>query len=204
MFSQFGGWKALLSLSLIFVAGVVSGAVGSGIYVRRVMHEMLQAGPREIEQAALKRIAGALNLTPEQEQRMQPIVRQAHQRLMGLRAAHQGEIDRIIGDARQRAEEFLDNDQQVKLERVLNGLRERWQRLSPGPGNDGSNFEHEFGPPEYPAASRSGQAGPGIRPENAPFGPPRGFDPMQAAPRPRPPLHGPNREQGVDSGALPR
>ena len=201
MLSQVGGWKTLLSLTLIFVAGVVSGAVGSGIYVRRVMHEMLQAGPREIEQATLKRVANALNLSPEQEKQMQPIVRQAHQRLMGLRAAHQGEIDGILGEARHQAEEFLNSDQQVKLERVLLGLHERWQRLSPtGPldrnqaGNYGPPGPRPLGPP------RGGQ--PGGQFDRA--GPGQ-FDPRQQ--RSERPVVQPDQERGelgVDSSATGR
>ena len=209
MFSQVGGWKTLLSLTLIFIAGVVSGAVGSGIYVRRVMHEMLNAGPREIEQATLKRVSSALNLSPQQEKQMQPIVRQAHERLMGLRAAHQGEIDGILGEARHQAEEFLNSDQQVKLERVLLALHERWQRLSPQGmvGNFGGDIDRRVGPPGSAGARPPGPPpGPARREPNEQFdlGPhsPAQFDSRKQLPHPQ--NQAPNQESGelgVDSAA---
>jgi Spy/CpxP family protein refolding chaperone len=117
-------WKIVLTLIAIFVAGAVTG----GFFAIRAM-KYETPGWSEAPIAtpfAVGRWLGRLHLTPDQDQKLRPIIEQADNELRNLRALDLREIEGIFDRAQDRMNPVLTPDQRERLRKML---EERKQRL---------------------------------------------------------------------------
>jgi len=117
-------WKIVLTLIAIFVAGAVTGAF---LTIRAMKYEM----PRRIvvppgTPFSVNRWLAHLHLTPDQDQKLRPIIEQADNELRNLRALDLREIEGILDRAQDRMNAVLTPDQRERLRQML---EERKQRL---------------------------------------------------------------------------
>jgi len=117
-------WKIVLTLFAIFVAGAVTGGF---LTIRAMKYEM----PRRIEVPpgtpfSVDRWLAHLHLTPDQDQKLRPIIEQVDNELRNLRALDLREIEGILDRAQDRMNAVLTPDQRERLRQML---EERKQRL---------------------------------------------------------------------------
>ena len=117
-------WKIVLTLIAIFVAGAVTGGI---LTIRAMKYEM----PRRIEVPpgtpfSVDRWLAYLHLTPDQDQKLRPIIEQGDNELRNLRALDLREIEEILDRAQDRMNAVLTPDQRERLRQML---EERKQRL---------------------------------------------------------------------------
>ena len=117
-------WKIVLTLIAIFVAGAVTGGI---LTIRAMKYEM----PRRIEVPpgtpfSVDRWLAHLHLTPNQDQKVRPIIEQVDNELRNLRALDLREIEGILDRAQDRMNAVLTPDQRERLRQML---EERKQRL---------------------------------------------------------------------------
>jgi len=117
-------WKIVLTLIAIFVAGAVTGAF---LTIRAMKYEM----PRRIEVPPgtpflVDRWLAHLHFTPNQDQKVRPIIEQVDNELRDLRALDLREIEGILDRAQDRMNAVLTPDQRERLRQML---EERKQRL---------------------------------------------------------------------------
>ena len=117
-------WKVVLTLIAIFVAG---GVTGGFLTIRAMKYEM----PRRSETPpgtafAMDRWRARLHLTPEQDEKLSPIMQQADNELRNLRALDLREIEGILDRAQERMNPILRSDQQQRLRQIV---EERKQHL---------------------------------------------------------------------------
>jgi len=117
-------WKIVLTLIAIFVAGAVTGGF---LTIRAMKYEM----PRRIEVPpgtpfSVDRWLAHLHLTPDQDQKLRPIIEQVDNELRNLRALDLREIEGILDRAQDRMNAVLTPDQRERLRQML---EERKQRL---------------------------------------------------------------------------
>jgi len=113
-----------LTLFAIFVAGAVTGGF---LTIRAMKYEM----PRRIEVPpgtpfSVDRWLAHLHLTPDQDQKLRPIIEQVDNELRNLRALDLREIEGILDRAQDRMNAVLTPDQRERLRQML---EERKQRL---------------------------------------------------------------------------
>lgn len=139
-------WKLILLLVGIFIAGGVTG----GFVTLRLGRELL-AKHRRPEQWApmhLKRLTERLDLKPEQQEELRPIVRRNMEDLNHLRTTAMAETKRIFERMEREITEKLTPEQRVKFEQMNKEFREKAKRFTDRqPGRD-----RPAGEPGKPAA----------------------------------------------------
>jgi len=117
-------WKIVLTLIAIFVAGAVTGGFFT---IRAVKYETSRRSEERLEMPfAVDRWLARLHLTPDQDQKLRPIIEQADNELRNLRALDLREIEGILDRAQDRMNPVLTPDQRERLRQML---EERKQRL---------------------------------------------------------------------------
>jgi uncharacterized membrane protein len=116
-------WLVILVLIGIFAAGGVTG----GFVTLRVCREKIANRPVPDEWAPkhLKKLGERLNLTPEQTERVGPIIKSKMEQLGRLRNQSMAET-RVVVEAMQREiNEQLTPEQRIKFEQMNRELREK-------------------------------------------------------------------------------
>ena len=116
-------WKVVLTLIAIFVAG---GVTGGFLTIRAMKYEM----PRRSETPpgtafAIDRWRARLHLTPDQDEKLRPIMQQADNELRNLRTLDLREIKGILDRAEERVNPVLTRDQRQRLRQMLEDRKQR-------------------------------------------------------------------------------
>jgi Spy/CpxP family protein refolding chaperone len=156
-------WKLVWLLAGIFLAGGVTGA----FVAMRVGREMFPRRPSPDQWAPqhLKRLAERLDLKPEQQELIRPIIKRNMDELSRLRAASMAETRTVFERMNREVAEQLTPEQRTKLEQMNKEFRERTRKFGfdrpggpGGPRKDQGDREH---PPGEPPGQPPGDKPPG-------------------------------------------
>lgn len=117
-------WGGLI---VLFLAGLLTGIVGTCFYHRYEQQHRGEGGPAARQERLMKHLTQELSLTPAQQADIQPIVKRAHLDILQLRAQHQPEVERIFAKGLVELKPKLSADQQIKLDGLYAKLQRRWQ-----------------------------------------------------------------------------
>jgi Spy/CpxP family protein refolding chaperone len=126
-------WKIVLALIATFAAGA---ATSMFLTVRATNYETQRNEPRPGAPFALDGRGARLRLTPEQDQKLRPIVQQADDELSNLYALNLRETNGILDRAQDRMSPFLQPDQRAKLQKLIEERErriEQWFTLPASP-----------------------------------------------------------------------
>lgn len=154
-------WKLVLLLTGIFLAGGVAG----GFVTLEVGKNMLRKrlAPENWGPARLKKLEEQLNLTPEQIERLKPIVRRDVEDMNRLRQQGFQETRRILERMERDIAAVLTPEQKAKFEKLNEEMRERARRMMER-RERGEKTERRGPPPEGkdgPPPPPPGAKGPG-------------------------------------------
>ncbi len=126
--------KLFTGLTLIFLLGALAGALGTGFYIKEHVEEFLETGGPPTDKI-MRRLTRDLGLTREQQEKIGPIIVEAHEKLSELRKKSFPEMRKIRENSFALIKKELNQDQQKKLEALKNRLKKHWSgRLkSPSP-----------------------------------------------------------------------
>jgi Spy/CpxP family protein refolding chaperone len=132
-------FKPWLIMALIFGVGMVAG--GSLVVAFRSEAPHNPPGVQQFKAHWMVHLSHRLNLTPDQEAKIQPIIAEAVNNIQSL---HNDEIDKlgqIMDAANEKIEPILTPDQQAKLKEMMreharefSGHPHPWEEPHPGPG----------------------------------------------------------------------
>lgn len=111
-------WKIWLTLVVIFLSGVVIGALGMGLYLEKKIERILSADTHVLVELAMNRLSHELGLTPNQQQQLAPLVEEAVQKFDELRQQQRPEVEKILGQAVSRMQPHLKPPQQQRLAEI--------------------------------------------------------------------------------------
>jgi hypothetical protein len=114
-------------LAVLFLAGMLTGIVGTYFYHRYEQQHRGDGGPAARQERLMKHLTQELSLTPAQQADIQPIVKRAHLDILKVRIQHQPEVERILARGIVELKPKLAPDQQVKLDGLYAKLQRRWQ-----------------------------------------------------------------------------
>ena len=114
-------------LMVLFLAGALTGAVGTSLYYQYEDEHRWNNGPAERQQRIMKRLTQELSLTSSQQAEILPIVKRAHLEMLRVRVDHQPDVDRILGSGMDEIKAKLSPEQQSKLGQLYAQLQRRWQ-----------------------------------------------------------------------------
>jgi hypothetical protein len=116
-------WKLISGLLLVFVLGILAGSVGTGFYLKHRLTPIIKE-PRARKAFIMKRLSKKLNLTPDQQTKIQPILEQIIEKRREYYRKTRPEIKTIMDQGFAQIKEELNEDQKKKLDE----LREKFQK----------------------------------------------------------------------------
>ena len=116
-------WKLIAGLLLVLFLGIVTGAIGTGLYVKYRLAPF-QKDFKGKEAFILERLSKELNLTPNQKTKIGPIVKQMVEKRRARYQEIRPEVKAIMDQGFSQIEVELNEDQKKKLE----ALREKFEK----------------------------------------------------------------------------
>ncbi|MDM8551006.1 hypothetical protein QUF72_13045 [Desulfobacterales bacterium HSG2] len=116
--------KVIGGIVLVFLIGVLVGALGTGICIRHKIERFAKASPDKKRMFVMKKLSAKLDLTSSQSAEIEKIVGNALNDLHKYRKEY---LEKIIEPAVTSIKEKLNNEQRKKLDR----LHERLKRYRP-------------------------------------------------------------------------
>jgi hypothetical protein len=117
-------WSGLI---VLFLAGVLTGAVGTSLYYQYEDEHRWDKGPAGRQERIMKRLTQELSLAPAQQAEIEPIIKRAHLEILQVRVQHQPDVDRFLGRGMEELKTKLSPEQQTKLDQLYAQLQRRWQ-----------------------------------------------------------------------------
>lgn len=115
-------WKVIIVLLGIFAAG---GVTGGFVTLRVCKNKVLNRPvPEEWAPKHLKRLVDRLELTPEQQEQIRPIVRHSMEQLNGVRNRSMAETQTVVEGMQRDISAQLTAGQRAKFEQMNRELRE--------------------------------------------------------------------------------
>ncbi len=115
-------WKVILVLIGIFTAGGVTGGfVTLRVTKNRILNRPV---PEEWAPRHLKRLAERLDLTPDQQEQIRPIVRRNMEQLNRVRSQTMAETQAIVEGMQREVSAQLTAEQRIKFEQMNREQRE--------------------------------------------------------------------------------
>ncbi len=150
-------WKVILAFLGVFLAGAVFGGFLSLRVARHFFESAKPRGPVPLEQFSpqmFKRLAEKLELTPEQKEKIRPILKQTEEEMRRLRQSGMRESMAVADRMHDEVSALLTPEQKAKLESMKREMRERWTKdrqrrmgdRPPGPSRE----DQSPAPPERP------------------------------------------------------
>lgn len=121
-----GKTKIWIGICLIFFAGTCIGAIGSGLIIRHKLFAILSEGQPAVFRLVSKRLTRKLDLTPEQQVKVNATIQETQQRLAALRNRYQPETRIILGEGLAAIHKELSPPQQEKLNTLRQKMRSRF------------------------------------------------------------------------------
>jgi Spy/CpxP family protein refolding chaperone len=148
-----GTLKPWLILAVIFIAGGFTGAALTMVFSGHFMHP--PGPPADMREAWMGRLTRQLNLTPDQQAKIEPILRDTSDKVQKI---HQEEFDKIrpiLQASDDQIAAILTPEQKAQLKQMAAKRDEDFQRRQrqwgthnggPDGGHDGGHFHNGGGP----------------------------------------------------------
>lgn len=127
-------WKVVLALVALFLLGAATGTVVTLKVVKRVIEG--RTNPERMSQSLLQEYQRRLRLTPEQIERIRPILQRTGREMGELRSEMAGRTFQVIRLSHEEIAAELQPEQREEFARVNREMRERFRQQGP-PGPKG-------------------------------------------------------------------
>lgn len=122
-------WKVILALIALFLLGAATGTAITLKVVKRFIET--RTNPERMSQSMLTEYQRRLRLTPEQAERIRPILQRTGREMWDLRTEMSGRTFQVIRLAQDEIANELSSEQREEFARVNQEMRERYR--PPGP-----------------------------------------------------------------------
>ena len=110
-------WKLISGLLLVFVLGILAGSVGTGIYLKHRLVPLIKE-PGARKSFIMEKLSKKLNLTPDQQIKIEPIVNQMIEKRREFYRKSRPEIKKIMDQGFAKIKAELSEDQKKKLDEL--------------------------------------------------------------------------------------
>ncbi|MFM8552472.1 MAG: hypothetical protein ACKOCD_09245 [Nitrospiraceae bacterium] len=121
-------WKVWGGLALLFLSGTLIGGAVTHYCLQSQAENRWEEGPKAKKQWMMQRLTRSLDLTADQQAKLAPIVGQAQDNLLALRAQQQPQVEAIWTKTLDAVKPSLSTEQQQKLETFHQKLQRRWKK----------------------------------------------------------------------------
>lgn len=125
-------WKVILALMALFGLGAATGTVVTLKFVKRAIEG--RTNPERMSSSLLQEYQRRLRLTPEQVEKIRPILQRTGREMWELRSEMAGRTFQVIRASHEEIAAELTPEQREEFARVNKEMRERYrQQGPPGP-----------------------------------------------------------------------
>jgi len=117
-------WNLILGLVVLFLSGVLVGALGTAIYFKQAMGHTFGESQPAIRKLVMKKLVRELDLTETQRARIEEVVGEVQTELWEFRKQHEREIETILARGIAQMKPELSVDQQRKLDALFERLKQ--------------------------------------------------------------------------------
>ncbi|GAK51517.1 hypothetical protein U14_02762 [Candidatus Moduliflexus flocculans] len=121
--------KAVAGVIVVFLLGVATGIIGTGIAVRHGIRELTERAPDTHRNIVMRRLTRELKLTKTQLPQVETIVQSGGQEIRNLLYQSHNEFAAILQRKTTEMKAILTPEQQQQLDRILERLQKRWPPL---------------------------------------------------------------------------
>jgi len=118
-------WVSVLLTAIIFISGLVIGAGGALIAVRREMLHVVH-NPQEAPRRIAAHLQSKLGLSDEQTRQVEGVVRQRQAALQAIRREVQPQVEAELDLAADEIGQLLDDTQRRQWDAMVANIRETW------------------------------------------------------------------------------
>jgi Spy/CpxP family protein refolding chaperone len=118
-------WKVALYLAAIFIAGGITGSIVTLQTLKHTIHK--HRNHENLSAMMMKRLESDLKLTPEQVQKIKPIVDQSVRELEAIRSKTISQSSEIISRSEERITQELTPDQQKRFQKIQQERRKHFK-----------------------------------------------------------------------------
>lgn len=122
-------WKVILALAALFLLGAATGTAITLKVVKRFIET--RTNPERMSQSMLQEYQRRLRLTPEQTDRIRPILQRTGREMWELRTEMSGRTFQVIRLAQDEIASELTPEQRAEFARVNQEMRERYRPSGP-------------------------------------------------------------------------
>jgi Spy/CpxP family protein refolding chaperone len=109
-------WKVVLYLAAIFIAGGITGSFVTLQTLKHMIHK--HRNPENLCAMVMKRLESELKLTPEQVQKIKPIVDQSVRELEAIRSKTISQSSQVISRSEEQIAQELTPEQQKRFQKI--------------------------------------------------------------------------------------
>jgi len=121
--------KIVTATVLIFSLGILVGAFGAKLYYKNRIDQLFpKDGPPPVVHLFLKRLSRNVDLTKEQERRVEALVKQSFADLQEIKSKYRPELEALINRTFDQISEELDDQQKKQLSEFRRRFQERRAR----------------------------------------------------------------------------
>ncbi len=126
-------WKIFVGIFLVFTLGVLSGVLGTGLFIKHQILEFRGGAPFMRDRFLMRRLTNELNLTVGQQEKIGAILADMRTRHQDFFQSRRSEMTKIINNELAVIKKELTAKQQEKLDRLLEKFRRHRPRFHENP-----------------------------------------------------------------------
>jgi hypothetical protein len=119
-------WKLIAGLLLVFVLGILVGSVGTAFYLKHRFTPLTKE-PKARKTFIMKRLSEKLDLTPDQQAKIEPIINQMIEKRREYYRKSRPEIEKIMEKGFAAIKLKLTENQKKKLDELRENFKKRRQ-----------------------------------------------------------------------------
>jgi hypothetical protein len=112
-------YKAIIGVLLVFILGVICGAVVTHVVHRSQMETFVGRGPEAREEMLVKRLTRQLDLDSRQLEQIRPIVHETHANILNIRQQSRPQVEALLDESQRRISEILRPEQQERFAKII-------------------------------------------------------------------------------------
>ncbi len=132
-------WKMGIGIFVIFLLGAGAGSLATGIYMKQSLKEFMEGGREARRAYFLKKMTKALDLSTEQMQKVEEIMKQSHIQFREIKQTLRPQLMKMREERISAIKAVLKEDQIEKADRFFERMKELWKKRRGNLEDDGEN-----------------------------------------------------------------
>ncbi|HMK59913.1 MAG TPA: hypothetical protein VK452_02065 [Dissulfurispiraceae bacterium] len=119
------GWKAIIGIVLVFLLGMMGGALTMHMFEQKKIYNMMNGDPAATKEYVVTRLNRELNLDSAQLNKLRDIVHETHSEMREVRRQIKPQIEEVLKRSQDKVRAILRADQLAKFDKIVEARKKR-------------------------------------------------------------------------------